>query len=235
MHGLAVGARGELVIDGLAWLGARAYDPATRSFLSPDPLPGLPGHPWTNHPYQYAANDPVGWADPTGLRPVTDAELAALREGWHEGTWDHHGGDVANVTDVADRGAVPGAAVVGALGIGPADSPMLAGALASAGLAAGIRQAIDGEVDWASVGVDMVTGVHGMTSVAAMSPLVHEATVGIVASTIGGLTARAVAGHDPFDPTGLAADVLGGGVSPVAGGDIGGRNPGLQAATAAIE
>jgi RHS repeat-associated protein len=233
----AVGARGELVIDGLVWLGARVYDPATRSFLSPDPLPGLAGHPWTSHPYQYAANDPVGWADPTGLRPVTDAELAAIRDGWHDDAWDRYGGYV-----VGGLMVLGAAAVFMIPGIGPVASSMLVGALASGGLSAGVQQAVHGEVDWAHVAIDMVIGAGagglgfaagGLRSVAAMSPLARGATVGVVESTVGGMTARATYGQDPFDPGAMALDVLSGGVAGGAGGHLGARSPGLEAATGA--
>ena len=330
----AVGPRGELVIDGLVWLGARAYDPATRSFLSPDPLPGLPGHPWTSHPYQYAANDPVGWADPTGLRPVTDAELAALRDGWHDdargwhrgdgvrwpllpgaaatlaagrpGAWTYGMGQVesgfAADAEVAgiDRPAdvAPGGGFL-APGLGPAVRSMLVGAPASAGL----RQAIDGDVDWARVGIDMVIGPaagglrppHGgvggapvgtdgdadrarvgidMVAGGASGGLATGArqaihsdvdgarvgidivlgaaagglpwvmatatgppdlgvAAGLVESTVGGLTARAIDGLNPFYSAGMATSVLGGGVVEAVGGPLGARNPGLEAATRA--
>jgi len=233
----AAGARGELVIDDLVWLGARAYDPATRSFLSPDPLPGLPGHPWTSHPYQYAANDPVGWADPTGLRPVTDAELAAIRDGWHDDAWDRYGGYV-----VGGLMVLGAAAVFLVPGIGPVASSMLVGALVSGGLSAGVQQAVNGEVDWVHVGVDMVIGAGaggfgmmagGLRTVAAMSPLARGATVGVAESMLGGMTARATYGQDPFDPGAMAMDVLSGGVSGGAGGYLGGRSPGLETATGA--
>ncbi|MDQ3782656.1 MAG: DUF6531 domain-containing protein, partial [Actinomycetota bacterium] len=72
--------RGELGVDGLVWLRNRAYDPGTRAFLSPDPLPPLPATPWAANPYAYAGNDPIGRLDPLGLRPVTEAELAKYRE-----------------------------------------------------------------------------------------------------------------------------------------------------------
>jgi RHS repeat-associated protein len=77
---LQLGWRGELHIDGLTWLRNRAYDPATRAFLSPDPLPGVPGTPTAANPYHYANNDPLNLLDPLGLRPMTDADLDAYRQ-----------------------------------------------------------------------------------------------------------------------------------------------------------
>ena len=48
--GVGLGYRGELVVDGLVWLRERAYDPATRAFLSPDPLPAVPGTAYAANP-----------------------------------------------------------------------------------------------------------------------------------------------------------------------------------------
>jgi RHS repeat-associated protein len=75
----AIGYRGELTVDGLIWLRNRAYDPASRAFLAPDPLPPVPGTAYAANPYHYAGNDPINAVDPLGLRPLTDADLAAAR------------------------------------------------------------------------------------------------------------------------------------------------------------
>ena len=100
--GVGLGFRGELVVDGLVWLRARAYDPASRAFLTPDPIEPVLGTAFAANPYHYAGNDPVNQVDPLGLRPVTDAELA--------GEHDSGGGLFSKighgVLDVA--GLVPG-------------------------------------------------------------------------------------------------------------------------------
>lgn len=75
---------GTVLAAGLELTGARAYDPSVRSFLSPDPLPPVVGAAWAHNPYAFAGNDPVNQTDPTGLRPITDAELAAHGAG-HQG------------------------------------------------------------------------------------------------------------------------------------------------------
>ncbi|MDO6146238.1 RHS repeat-associated core domain-containing protein, partial [Paenarthrobacter aurescens] len=62
---------------GLEWLGKRAYDPATRGFLSTDPLAPVLGAGWDGNPYSYAGNNPLNTTDPTGLRPLSDADLKA--------------------------------------------------------------------------------------------------------------------------------------------------------------
>lgn len=78
--GFALGYSGELAVDGLVWLRARAYDPASRQFLSPDPLPGVAGSAFAANPYHYAGNDPIGHADPLGLAPVSIEQYQSLRE-----------------------------------------------------------------------------------------------------------------------------------------------------------
>jgi RHS repeat-associated protein len=74
------GFRGEWMLDGLLWLRHRAYDPRTRSFLSPDPMAGVPGFTTVANPYHYCHHDPVGWVDPLGLQPLTDGEWDAWKE-----------------------------------------------------------------------------------------------------------------------------------------------------------
>ena len=56
--GITLTGNGGLDIAGLEWLGARAYDPATRGFLSTDPLSPVLGAGWDGNPYAYAATTP---------------------------------------------------------------------------------------------------------------------------------------------------------------------------------
>lgn len=74
-HEPAFGYRGELDLDGLLYLRARDYDPATGAFTSTDPLDGRPGDVSEANPYPYAANDPVNQLDPFGLSPIGNGEL----------------------------------------------------------------------------------------------------------------------------------------------------------------
>ncbi|MEA2221942.1 MAG: hypothetical protein QOH83_318, partial [Solirubrobacteraceae bacterium] len=119
MRGPQLGYRGELELAGDVWLRARVYEPASRAFLSPDPLPPIAGTPWAANPYSYAADNPIGSSDPLGLRPITDAEISAIRErqiqsnssGWNPMDIVHGALDVAGfipglgaVADVLNAG-----------------------------------------------------------------------------------------------------------------------------------
>lgn len=66
---VAFGYLDEVHVGSLVHLRARDYDPATGSFLSPDPLDGVEGTTTIANTYHYANNDPINLSDPTGLRP----------------------------------------------------------------------------------------------------------------------------------------------------------------------
>ncbi|MDI6104798.1 DUF6531 domain-containing protein [Actinoplanes sp. NEAU-A12] len=83
-----LGYRGEVEFGGLIWLRNRVYDPATRSFLQPDPRPPVPGTSWAANPYHYAGNNPINLVDPLGLRPVSDAELRKHRDQMGHNLWE---------------------------------------------------------------------------------------------------------------------------------------------------
>ncbi|HKY16438.1 MAG TPA: DUF6531 domain-containing protein [Microthrixaceae bacterium] len=80
-----VGFRNELTAFGLVWMGARVYDPATREFLSPDPLLAVPGRPGAAGVYSYGFLDPVNHLDPAGLQPVSIEQYDAIRQQQEQG------------------------------------------------------------------------------------------------------------------------------------------------------
>lgn len=155
---VSVGAAGELSIAGLEWLHARAYDPATRGFLSVDPLDPVPGAGWAGNPYSYAGNDPLHAADPTGLRPVSQADLENARKPWYEKAWDATRDWVGNNWEYLAGGAmVLAGGVLMATGVGGPAGMMLI----SAGADTIIQKATTGEVNWGQVAVSGALGGIG--------------------------------------------------------------------------
>ena len=166
--GLSVGGQGNLLVGGLEWMQARVYDPASRGFLSTDPLDPVAGSGWSGNPYSFAGNDPRNGSDPWGLRPVTDAELQAYR--------DSNNGSLRNAASSAGSWIsdhkeyiIAGALIVGGVAVmatgvgGPIGAAMIGGALMSGGLSAGMQQHQNGSVDWRQVGVDAaIGGVAGL-------------------------------------------------------------------------
>ncbi|KUL25127.1 RHS repeat-associated core domain-containing protein [Actinoplanes awajinensis] len=230
-----IGYRGELEFAGLTWLRHRAYDPATHAFLSPDPLPPVAGTAFAANPYHYAGNDPIGHADPLGLRPVTDAELRAYRDEMSSGFFEDAGEWVGDNWEYIAAGAmIVGGIAVMATGVGgPIGAAMIGGALLSAGSSAGIQKFTTGEVDWGQVAVQGLIGgaAGGLGAGAGMlaggarflgtNPFVRGAVVGGIENVVGGAAARGFSGEDPFNPGGLATDLLLGGVTGGVGGKLG--------------
>lgn len=153
--GITLTGNGGLDIAGLEWLGARAYDPATRGFLSTDPLSPVLGAGWDGNPYAYAGNNPLNTTDPTGLRPLTDDELKAYDKsaGSH---WEYVVAGLAVAAGVAAL-FVPGLNIIAAGAI--------AGALSSGGLSVFSQKSQKGSVDWWSVlgntAIGAATGAAG--------------------------------------------------------------------------
>ena len=127
-------------------LGARAYDPVTRGFLSTDPLAPVLGAGWDGNPYAYAGKNPLNATDPTGLRPLTDDELKAYDKsaGSH---WEYVVGGLSAVAGAALM-FVPGGQVAGM-------------GLMSFGADVVIQKATKGEVNWAQSAAMGAVGLLG--------------------------------------------------------------------------
>lgn len=167
----------------LDWMGARVYDPVTRSFLSTDPLEPVAGVAWAGNPYSYAGNDPLGLVDPWGLRPVSEEDLkvyqqasngalqnaAASATDWVKDNWEYIAAGAMIVAGVA----------VMCTGVGgPIGAAVIAGALTSAGGSVWSQKSSDGSVDWGKVLKDGAVG----------------AATGLIGGGASAVAARATAG-----------------------------------------
>ncbi|MHA7145805.1 DUF6531 domain-containing protein [Arthrobacter sp. TmT3-37] len=214
--GVGLTGHGGVGVAGLEWLGARAYDPATRGFLSTDPLAPVLGAGWDGNPYAYAGNNPLNTTDPTGLRPLTDDELKA-----YDGST---GGAIAAAGDwLGDNWeyVVGGAAIVGGAALLFVPGGQVVGAgLISFGADVVIQKATTGDVNWGqaaiSGGLGMVGGGVGMAAGRMVSnPVARVAVANGVEGAISGAGAY-VAGPGPHTPAGLArATALGGGTGAI--------------------
>jgi RHS repeat-associated protein len=223
--GLAVGHRQELTVGGLVWLRARLYDPATRGFLSPDPLPPPIGAAWAHNPYGYAANDPVNAADPLGLQPIFDTE--EIRQYFHKGWWSKHWKVVVGVGAVAGGLVLTVLPVTGPLGV----ALLLAGgALMGGGMSYAVQDGTTGHVSWKQVARDAVIGAvsAGASSFVGKALLLASTPsaelTGIAGTRIGQAGLRPLAGLGTTGKIAVIAtsegaiNVIGGGVARYAQG-----------------
>jgi RHS repeat-associated protein len=230
-----VSATGSLGVAGLEWLGARAYDPSTRAFLSTDPLAPALGAGWDGNPYAYAGNNPLAFSDPNGLKPLTDEELKAYDDSarnvfqkvgdWVGDNWEY---------------IVAGAAIVVGVGLmftgvgGPAGIALMAasGAMLSGGISVATQKATTGEVNWGKVGVDAAVGALAggagagtgafLAGKMGTSLAARAATGAASGAAEGGVSSGAgyLLGPGPHTPEGFAATTLTGAATGGAAGGI---------------
>lgn len=186
-----VGYRGEVEFDGETWLRNRVYEPATRAFLRPDPVPPVPGGAAAANPYHYAAGNPIGLSDPLGLHPVSDADLSKIRDRMDRNIFER-GADVLkdNWQYIAAGAMIIGGTALMFTGVGgPAGIALMAasGGLIAAGGSAAIQKYTTGDVNWGKVAVD---------------------------GAIGAVTAGAIGGAVTFGPKLIAASLLERGAAP---------------------
>ncbi len=222
-------------INGLHLMGVRAYDPATRQFLTTDPLTHTPIAPWTHTPYSYAANNPLAYTDPTGLKPITDADLASYNHAhaglgakavdWVGNNWEYIAAGAAIVAGVAlmctGIGGPVGLALLGA-----------SSALLSGGVSIASQKYATGNVDWKQVGIEAaVGGVSGIAGGSAGAVVARQITqrgaTRIAIGAASGLADGSISGATgyllqpgPHTPAGLAQTTLTNGVIGTATGGI---------------
>lgn len=213
-----LGPDGSLLVSELEWMGARAYDASTRSFLSVDPLTPPPGAAWGSNPYSFAGNDPLQAVDPLGLAPITDAELdayAAAQQGplaraaaatgdWFKDNWEY----------VAGGAMVVAGGVLMATGVGGPVGAMLL----SAGIDTVVQKATTGEVNWGQVAVSGAFGAvgGGAGSVIARQLIRKSAENGVEGAAEN--VANAVVSGKPLTPAGLVGTAVEGATTSVVTG-----------------
>lgn len=222
----AVGPVGLLAVEGLEWLGARPYDPATRSFLAVDPRDPVPGSAWAANPYSYAGNDPLHALDPLGLSPVSDADLLAYAAANGAGVFATAGDWLADNWEYVVGGVL---VVGGALLMATPLGPTVGMGLISAGGTAIFQKAMTGEVHWGQVALSGALGAAGggfasWASAASTGGTAALRTAVLVNGGVGGVSggvSYAVTAGDDFTWQGLTASVTGGVVAGSVGGAAG--------------
>ncbi|MCM3883514.1 DUF6531 domain-containing protein [Frankia sp. R82] len=228
---IGLGYRGELTVDGLVWQRERLLDPATRSFLSPDPLEHVPGMPGAGNPYHYAWNDPVGRLDPTGLKPISDDAYDAYRSQQTRNTF----GRAWHTIEHDPWGTLAAAGVI-AVGVGLCFTPLAplaaagSGILFGAGISAGIGLATgsfdprDVAISGAAGGVGAGLGNYRAVSVMTPRLFAPATTAGAATGGIGDLTDQELTNPGHLDVERLVQNTATGGFLGGASRFVSGRN-----------
>ena len=158
--GFVFNGAGSVSAAGLEVMGARVVDPASRRFLSADPLPAVTGTGFFADTYAFCGNNPVGLIDPWGTQEVPN-EVAndTSFKGWLDKNADGIKVGLLIVGAVAAVAAIPltaggsTVAFVGFVGL----SGVAAGSFAAANsIDANMDE--NGRVNWGNVARDGAVG-----------------------------------------------------------------------------
>jgi len=148
-QGVSFTGSGTVAIGELTLMGARVFDPASKKFLSQDPLPPVVGAGWFADAYSFVGHDPIGLVDPWGTRPISLEEYNTYKKEQQVKGWLTVASTVAAVAGMFIAG--PAGFVIGSV---------LAGALS--GASDGFKLDANGNIDiWSTVkgaGVGAFTG-----------------------------------------------------------------------------
>ena len=137
-QGVSFTGSGTVAIGELTLMGARVFDPASKKFLSQDPLPSVVGAGWFADAYSFVGHDPIGLVDPWGTRPISLEEYNTYKTEQQVKGWLTVVGTVITVASLFIPGGPLVVASVAALG----------GAFM--GAADGFKFNENGGIDWGS-------------------------------------------------------------------------------------
>jgi YD repeat-containing protein len=170
-------------IDRLAVYPNRSYDQLTGQWLSPDPLATPPGTPGSASAHTFNYLDAINFVDPTGLKPLTDAEFQQWKT-------DYNQGAIAGAVDIVPDWVFTG--VVVAAGVGLCFTPFAvvgAGILIGAATSTAVGAAT-GTLTWDSVTMGGIIGGAGALTGMGVATAVSRASMAtrITATALGDAT-----------------------------------------------
>ena len=159
---------------------ARAYDAHARQWLSPDPLPTVPGTNGSASSYSYLWLDPINLVDPTGMRPLSDAEYQAWNDEQARPKWGDTllaaaviAGGVALVVFTGGAAAAVGAGILfgagASAGIGLATGNFSTRSVAIGGIMGGLGAGAGAAFGATASALSISTNLAGRTAFAAVS------------------------------------------------------------------